>query len=933
MSKARFEFVIVSPGVAISMKAFCIIALLIATALHGAVCVTYHFGEPSDVVYAADGRISGVRDRSNKDFVLGGLFHVRSEDPTFGGGRCGTIRVDQDLEAMLFAMDLLNSDTNVLPGLEIGYDLRDTCTSENVGLDETIDLILTGSDLNVESCESANVNVSSGVRMVPTVGIVGAAASRVSIPVASLGRLFSKPQVSYASTSPLLSNRDRYTYFFRTIPPDDLQARAIIDLLLHFNWTHISTIYSKDPYGQPGTDELKLLAKQYGMCIDLDVGIEDDFVDEDYRRLADQLVESNARVVVLFTHEQNVRRLLTMIDNSTARHRFTWIGVDAWSQATTLFEDFRETVAGFYGFVPLAPKVREFDNYYSQLTIQSNRRNPWFPEIFAAYVVGGCSLDGSSGNSCPENISLVDLPQSYVQSNLVPLITDAVYAFAHALHNFLGENCYQPLQWNRVNQTCAGQRRELSGSALLEYLGNVTFDSPTGNRVQFNELGSVEGKFEIESYYAFDSIGSRTYEVRSVGTWIQSRNALQSSLNLTETVLQFGIDEAGDILYVPPLSQCGQCTPGQYRREVVSSCCGDCTPCLGQNFSNVSLSTSCLNCSILGDMWGNNPLQGSDDCVPIRETILEFSHPWSVTIAVIALIGLICVVATAVIFGIYWKTKVIKASGREQMITLMAGIVLSFLLALFYLLPPVLGICAIQRIGVWFCFSLMFGAILVKIIRVARIFLNTAQTHIRFTESYYQVIFTILIVIGQLVLVIGSIGYQIPAVRRELRRNTEDNNDFPTIVVTCVADPIVFLVLSVCYESLLIIASTVLGVMSFKYPANFNEAKCISFCTFALLVIWLVFIPSYFTIQQMQEFQNAAISMAITMSAFVVLICIFGPKLFIIFFWPELNKDETPTHHGTHSMMPISEPHLSLGPPTPQLKRNGTLTNNVKNCA
>ena len=273
------------------MTAYCILALLIATALRSAVSVTYRHEELADVVFAADGRISGVRDRSNKDFVLGGLFHVRSEDPSFGGGRCGTIRVDQDLEAMLFAMDLLNSDTNVLPGLEIGYDLRDTCTSENVGLDETIDLILTGSDLNVESCESANV--STGV--VPTLGIVGAAASRVSIPVASLGRLFSKPQISYASTSPLLSNRDRYTYFFRTIPPDDLQARAIIDLLLHFNWTHISTIYSKDAYGQPGTDELKLLARQHGMCIDLDEGIEDDFVDEDYRELADKLVHSDAR--------------------------------------------------------------------------------------------------------------------------------------------------------------------------------------------------------------------------------------------------------------------------------------------------------------------------------------------------------------------------------------------------------------------------------------------------------------------------------------------------------------------------------------------------------------------------------------------------------------------------------------------------------------
>jgi len=240
-----------------------------------------------------------------------------------------------------------------------------------------------------------------------------------------------------------------------------------------------------------------------------------------------------------------------------------------------------------------------------------------------------------------------------------------------------------------------------------------------------------------------------------------------------------------------------------------------------------------MNCSIFGDMWGNNPLQGSNNCVPIPETILEFGHPWSIIIAIIAIIGLICVIATAVIFGIYWKTKVIKASGREQMIMLMAGILLSFLLALFYLLPPVLGICVIQRIGVWFCFSLMFGAVTIKILRVTRIFLNRSLTRRpRCMDTHHLIIFTFLIVVGQLVLVVASIGYQPPGIRRELRLDSTDTNNFPEIVITCVSDPIPMFVLSVAYEALVIVAACVLGVMSFKFPANFNEAKFISFCTF-----------------------------------------------------------------------------------------------------
>ena len=73
------------------------------------------------------------------------------------------------MEAMLFALDKINADPALLPGLELGYGVRDTCNSETVGLDETLDLLITGSKLNIESCESAAAgNVSSTT--VPTSG-------------------------------------------------------------------------------------------------------------------------------------------------------------------------------------------------------------------------------------------------------------------------------------------------------------------------------------------------------------------------------------------------------------------------------------------------------------------------------------------------------------------------------------------------------------------------------------------------------------------------------------------------------------------------------------------------------------------------------------------------------------------------------------------
>ena len=64
--------------------------------------------------------------------------------------------------------------------------------------------------------------------------------------------------------------------------------------------------------------------------------------------------------------------------------------------------------------------LASFEDYLSQLTIQTNRRN--------------------ASNSCTQNISITSLP-NYAQDCFVPPMIDAVYAFANALHNYLEENC------------------------------------------------------------------------------------------------------------------------------------------------------------------------------------------------------------------------------------------------------------------------------------------------------------------------------------------------------------------------------------------------------------------------------------------------------------------------------------------------------------
>ena len=92
----------------------------------------------SETVLGAGGRIRGVRSLLNKTFVLGGLFPIHSDNSTESQvSQCGEVRWEGDLEqveAMLFAIDKVNVDPDLLPGVELGYDVRDTCNSPEVGL-------------------------------------------------------------------------------------------------------------------------------------------------------------------------------------------------------------------------------------------------------------------------------------------------------------------------------------------------------------------------------------------------------------------------------------------------------------------------------------------------------------------------------------------------------------------------------------------------------------------------------------------------------------------------------------------------------------------------------------------------------------------------------------------------------------------------------
>ncbi|KAF2367007.1 Receptor ligand binding region, partial [Trinorchestia longiramus] len=309
----------------------------------------------------------------------------------------------------------------------------DTCSKDTYALNQSLEFIRGSLDaMDVSGLECSDKRPPRvKYHAKPVKGVIGGSYSSVSQQVANLFRLFRIPQISPASTAKALSDKDRFEFFARTVPPDTFQVRALVDILQVFNWSYVSAIYSEGSYGESGYDEFYKLSQIRNICIALATKIphnaNHEFLDS---ALRSHMKKTTATTMVLFTRMDDTKKVLESAGRLKAK--FHWVGSDGWGKQRHLVEGLEKVAEGAITVELTSKTVEGFNEHMKSLTPSTNGRNPWFAEYWETFF--GCHLDRlpSQDLACSPDRRLT-VEEGFQQDSKVQFVVDGVFAFAHAL--------------------------------------------------------------------------------------------------------------------------------------------------------------------------------------------------------------------------------------------------------------------------------------------------------------------------------------------------------------------------------------------------------------------------------------------------------------------------------------------------------------------
>ncbi len=285
-----------------------------------------------------------------QEIVVGALMPMTGDLQAYG---------EFDLNGVLLAAEQINEAGGVL-GQELTVIVGDTQTLPQPAIDAAQKLV---------SVDGA-------------VGIIGALSSGNTIPVAqSVASVSQVPQLSPASTSPVITGLDDDDFLFRTVPSDAYQGVALAGVSLEQGFDSVAVMYVNNDYGEGLAESFGSAFEASGGTIQASVPYEQGRAS--YRGELQQLASDDPQALVLIGYPENGVTILRQALEEGFFDRF--IFTDGMKSPDIIEQIGAEFLNGAFGTAPEALADSEPSAMFTAFYEERFGERPPLPFIDSSY--------------------------------------------------------------------------------------------------------------------------------------------------------------------------------------------------------------------------------------------------------------------------------------------------------------------------------------------------------------------------------------------------------------------------------------------------------------------------------------------------------------------------------------------------------------------
>ncbi|XP_070810375.1 vomeronasal type-2 receptor 26-like [Pituophis catenifer annectens] len=788
----------------------------------------------------------------------------------------------QHILALVFAIDEINDNPDLLPNVTLGFHIHDSYTDSRTTFRATLDLLSKSHQF------LPNYKCGSNGKLT---GVIGGLSADTSLCMEEILGLYKVPQLSYGSFQPTVNYDSHFSSFYRMVPNEALQLRGIVQLLLHFRWKWVGLVSIDDQSGERFLEVLQPVLSQQGICSAFIKRIPKTHpicsIEEILEGIPNHISvfqNSRANAVVVYGETVTLFWLADLLwwndigmSLLTSEQKFNVSSGKVWistAQIDFVFNKFQKdfNIQIFHGTLSFSihsKKVLAFEEFLQKvkpsLANGNSFINNFWENAFTCSISNTTTIDDCTGEEMLQNLSTTIFEISMTGHSYS--IYNAVYAMAHVLDTMYSSN-------RRFKAVPRSQ--DIEPWQLHSLLQKISFNNSVGDEVTLNDHGEVMDGFDLINLITFPN-GS--YTKVKVGR-LNPKTLSEKEFVVTDERIQWH----GDFRQVPPTSLCNDpCQPGfhKVKKEAEPFCCYDCFRCEEEKISYLMDMDDCISCP--DDHYVKD---GENVCIPKVIHFLSYKEPLGITLASFTISLSLTASFVLGVFMKYQHTPIVKANNQSLSYSLLVSLILSFLCAFFFFDRPIQITCLLRQTSFGIIFSVAISCILAKTIMVILAFL-AIQPHSKMSKwmgrklPIFIVLSCSLVQAGILATWLGS-SPPFPDVNMHTLEEEIilECNEGSTKMFYCVLG----------YMGFLSIVSFFVAFLAKNLPGSFNEAKFITFSMLVFCSVWLSFVPTYMSTKG--KYMVVVEVFSILASSTGLLSCIFFPKCYVILLRPDLNRRE-----------------------------------------